>query len=122
MTGRRLSATVPPEPPEGSVVLGEKTGLAWQRGKDQWCAPPVHVGGVSWLVLLDREGSVTTLRDSGYDGPTPEIIAAAESERETWRMARAQLAQALGCELDMSWFDLLEIVRNDQKILKGVGR
>jgi hypothetical protein len=45
-------------------------------------------------------------------GPTPEIIAAAQSEREAFGLARAQLAQAIpGAAPDSSWAWLLNEVR-----------
>jgi hypothetical protein len=124
MRGAKLEVNLPPEPAARSVVLGEQTGLVHQRIGDEWMSPgTAPFSGCSWLTVLDREGSVTVLYDSGYDGPTPEIIAAAESERETWRAARAQLAQALGtAELDMTWPDLLEMARGDQVMTRGVGR
>jgi hypothetical protein len=124
MRGAKLEVHLPLEPAARSVVLGEKSGLVHQRIGDEWMSPgTAPFSGCSWLTVLDREGSVTVLYDSGYDGPTPEIMAAAESERETWRAARAQLAQALGtAELDMTWPDLLEMARGDQVMTKGVGR
>jgi hypothetical protein len=131
MLGEKLSATVPPEPPENSVVLGEKSGLVHQRISDQWVSPGVApLCGRSWVTVLNQEGSVTVLhRPDAELWLNEEARAAIREDAEkratydTWLQARAQLAQALGLpDKDTTWPDLLEIVRNDQEVLKGVGR
>jgi hypothetical protein len=131
MLGEKLSATMPPEPPENSVVLGEKSGLVHQRIGDEWMSPgAAPFSGRSWFAVLDREGSVVVVhRPDAELWPSEEARAVIRKDAEkrttydTWRQARAELAGALGLpEKDTTWPDLLEIVRNDQEILKGAGR
>lgn len=45
------------------------------------------------------------------DGPRFVLTAAAESQRETWRAARAPLAEALGLDPHMTWPELIADVR-----------
>lgn len=116
----QLEASVPTEPAEKSVVL-DRWGRAWQRSGDGWRAAGEIVSlfgarPTSWSAVLIQCGPVRLVHDGAADptGPTPEVIAAAaaaKSERETWRMARAQLAQALDADRDATWPVLLEDAR-----------
>jgi hypothetical protein len=60
----KLSANLPPEPGEHAVVVGEKTGMAYQRHGGNWLPPGLNVGGLfgglyNWTAILAREDSVT---------------------------------------------------------------
>jgi hypothetical protein len=66
---RYLSATLPPEPRKGSVVL-DKDGIAWQRGDESWSKPnSVSWSATRWLVLLAEHGPVRLLHDAPADEP-----------------------------------------------------
>lgn len=113
----KLAAQLPPEPAGGSLVIGEKTGLAYQCTGGRWRGlSETGPRSYSWIGLLAAEETVTLVwdwpdPDSARDpGPSAEIIAAAESERETWQLARAQLAGALGADLHETWPNLLDRV------------
>lgn len=123
--GTKLAAQLPDAPANGSLVIGEKTGLAYQCVGGRWRGlSETGPRSYSWIGLLATEETVTLVwdwpdPDSAPDpGPTPEVIAAAESERETWRFARAQLAHALDVSPDETWANLLHDVHTLRETLK----
>ncbi len=64
MVKRRLTAD-DPEPPVGSVMLGE--GGAWQRASDGWYATGL-IDSQEWYELFEYEPTLTLV----YRGPDPE--------------------------------------------------
>jgi hypothetical protein len=120
--GRTFGVQTPPEPAPGSVVL-DNAKRAWQRGNGWRCVEGPVTGSASsnWARLLVQYGPLTLVHDGAADphAPSSEIMAAAESERETWRTARRELAGVLGADLDATWPTLLEIVRNDAAVARA---
>lgn len=84
MTDTQLSATVPEEPPDGSVVL-DRAKRAWQRAGNTWYraaagAPSLFGnGGGKWPWLLFDCGPVTPL----WTPPPADVAAADDDEDDT---------------------------------------